>query len=412
MPTTSPARHSELLRYRDEFPLLSRSVYLNTCSLGARSIRSGSRLQEVLEQWDHLGARAWYTHWLDELADLRDDYAWTIRATGDQIALAPNVSTALATIASALDPIHGGDPAALERLAGGGVQVGTRARPKVITTELDFPTLGHQWLARRALGVELEILRSPDGLSVPLEAFAAAIDERTALVATGQVYFTTGAAVDVGGLADLCHERGALLLIDAYQATGLLATDVAALGIDLYVSGSLKWLFGGSGSAFLWVRPELQAALEPTTTGWFSAARQFAFEIGTLEYASGGRKFELGTPSIPSAAIARGGIEVLREIGIDAIAERTLDLGDRLIALADTGGLRVRAVRDPGRRGGIVAIEVASPKSAVDGLAAAGVVADYRPGVVRISPAFYNTEEELALAIAALDELVPASDRV
>jgi selenocysteine lyase/cysteine desulfurase len=406
-----PARRPELLRFRDEFPLLSASVYLNTCSLGARSTRSGSRLREVLEQWDRLGARAWYGHWLDELAALRDDFGWTIGVPGDQIALAPNVSTALATIASALDPIHRGDTAALDRLRAAGLPLGASARPKVITTELDFPTLGHQWLARTALGVEVEILPSPDGLTIPIEAFAAAVDDRTALVATGHVYFTTGAAVDVGALASLCRQRGALLLIDAYQATGLLPTDVAELGVDLYVSGSLKWLFGGSGSAFLWVRPELGAALDPTTTGWFSAARQFAFEIGTLEYASDGRKFELGTPSIPSAAVARGGLAVVREIGIEAIAERTLYLGDRLIGLADAASLRVRAVRDPGRRGGIVAIEVANPKPVVDELAARGVVVDYRPGVVRISPAFYNTEEELALAVAAVDELIPASDR-
>lgn len=406
-----PARHSALLRHRDEFPLLSRSVYLNTCSLGARSTRSGLRLQGVMDQWDRLGARAWYRNWLDELDDLRDDFGWTIGVPGSEVALAPNVSTALATVASAVDPLHRGDSAALARLRDAGLPVGGAPRPKVVTTELDFPTLGHQWLARSALGVEVEILPSPDGLSVPIDAFAAAIDDRTALVATGHVYYTTGGTVDIGALASLCHERGALLLIDAYQATGLLPTDARALGLDLYVSGSLKWLFGGSGSAFLWVRPELHEALDPTTTGWFSADRQFAFEIGTLDYASDGRKFELGTPSVPSAAIARGGLAVVREIGIEPIAERTHDLADRLIGLADAAGLRVRAVRDPSRRGGIVAVEVAEPKPVVDGLAARGIIVDYRPGIVRISPAFYNSDAELDLVVAALDDLVPAPDR-
>lgn len=405
------ARHPGLLRYRGEFPLLSRSTYLNTCSLGARSTRSGSRLQAVLDQWDRLGARAWYRHWLDELAALRDDFGWTIGVPGEEVALAPNVSTALASVASALDPIQRGEPAALGRAHRAGLAAGTHPRPKVITTELDFPTLGHQWLARAALGVEVEILRSPDGLTVPIETFAAAIDERTAVVATGHVYFTTGAVVDVHELATLCHSRGALLVIDAYQATGLLPTDVRALGVDLYVSGSLKWLFGGSGSAFLWMRPELREALEPTTTGWFSSARQFAFEIGALEYAADGRKFELGTPSVPSAAIARGGLEVVREIGIPAIAERTLDLGDRLIVMAEAAGLRVRAVRDPRWRGGIVAVEVADPKPVVDGLAANGIVVDYRPRIVRVSPAFYNTEDELARAVEGIAQLIPESDQ-
>jgi selenocysteine lyase/cysteine desulfurase len=409
--STPRVRHPELLAHRDEFPLLSRSVYLNTCSLGARSERSRRRLDTYLDDWDALGARAWYRRWLGELDRLREDFGAAIGVPGGEITLAPNVSVALAVIASALDGVHRGDAATAERLRAAGIAAGPTPRPKVVTTALDFPTIGHQWLAREALGVELVVIDSPDGIGVPIEAFAEAIDDRTALVATGHVYFTTGARVDLRPLADLCHERGALLLVDGYQATGIVPTDVVADGVDAYVSGTLKWLFGGSGMAFAWVRPALHAALVPTTTGWFSSARQFAFAVDELAFAPDGRRYELGTPSMPSAAIARGGMDLVREIGVERLGERTGDLGDLLVALADAAGLEVRGPRDAASRGGIVPIAVADPKPVVDVLANEGIIVDFRPGVVRCSPAFYNTEDEVRLLVERLDGLVPADDR-
>jgi kynureninase len=255
------------------------------------------------------------------------------------------------------------------------------------------------------------VVPSTDGLTVPLEAFEAAIDDRTALVATGHVYFTTGARTELRPLAELCHERGALLLIDAYQATGIVPTDVLADGVDVYVSGTLKWLFGGPGTAFGWVRPALRDALRPTTTGWFSSARQFDFDVEELDLAPDGRRYELGTPSIPSAAIARGGLELVREIGVGRLGERTLDLGDLIIGLATDAGLDVRAVRSAAGRGGIVPIAVADPKPVVDALAGEGIIVDFRPGVVRCSPAFYNTEDEVRLLVDRLSAHVPAADR-
>jgi len=406
------ARHTELLAHRREFPLLDASVYLNTCSLGARGERSRHRLEEFLADWDALGARAWYRRWLGELDALRADFGAIIGVPGREIALASNVSGALAVIASALDPIHRGDPAALGRLREAGMPVGEAARPRVVTTALDFPTLGHQWLARAPLGVELVVVPAPDGPTMPQDALAEAVDDRTALVATGHVYYTTGARNDLRRLADRCHERGALLLVDAYQATGIVPTDVAADGVDVYVSGTLKWLFGGPGTAFAWVRPALYDALRPTTTGWFSSARQFAFAVDELALADDGRRYELGTPSMPSAAIARGGTELVREIGVERLGERTMDLGDMLIGLAAAAGLAVAAPRDPALRGGIVPIRVTDPRPVVEGLAAEGIIVDYRPGIVRCSPAFYTTEDELRLLVDRLDRLVPAADRV
>ncbi len=411
MPTDA-TRHADLLSYRAEFPLLDASAYLNTCSLGARSERSRERLERFLGDWDSLGARAWYDRWLGELDALREDFGAVIGVPGHEISLASNVSGALAVIASALDPLHRGDPASLARLRDAGLPAGEGARTRVITTALDFPTLGHQWLARAPLGVELVVVPSADGVTVPTEAIVGEIDERTALVATGHVYFTTGAMADLPALAAACHGRGALLLIDAYQATGLVPTDVVAAGIDVYVSGTLKWLFGGSGTAFAWVRPALHEALRPTTTGWFSSARQFDFAVDDLAFAAGGRRYELGTPSVPSAAIARGGTELVREIGVERLGERTRDLGDLLIGLAEQRGMRVATVREASRRGGIVPIRVRDPKPIVDALAAEGIIVDYRPGIVRCSPAFYTTEDELRLLVERLDHLVPTEDRL
>ena len=404
-------RHSDLLAYRAEFPLLAATTYLNTCSLGARSGRSRERLDTFLNEWDHLGARAWYGRWLGELDALRADFGAVIGAPGAEIALAPNVSAALAVVASALDPVHRGHPDALDRLAAAGVAAGVGARTKVVTTALDFPTVGHQWLARAPLGIEVVVVPSPDGLSIPLESFAAAIDERTALVATAHVYFTTGVRNELRPLADLCHARGALLLVDAYQATGIVPTDVVADGVDVYVSGTLKWLFGGPGTAFTWVRPALYDALVPTTTGWFSSARQFDFAVESLDFAADARRYELGTPSVPSAAIARGGMEVVREIGVDRLGERARDLGDLLIAAAREAGLEIGTVVDPDRRGGIVPIRVDEPKRVVDALAAEGIIVDFRPGIVRCSPAFYTTEDEVARLVERLAHLVPGARR-
>ncbi|MDQ4036627.1 MAG: aminotransferase class V-fold PLP-dependent enzyme [Chloroflexota bacterium] len=405
------ARHPELLAYRSEFPLLDASVYLNTCSLGARSERSRRRLEVFLADWDELGARAWYGRWLSELDALRADFGAIVGVAGDEISLAPSVSAALAVIASALDPIHRGDPAALDRLADAGLPAGRAPRTRVVTTALDFPTIGHQWLARAALGVELVVVPSDDGLTVSAEALADAIDERTALVAIGHVFFTTGAANDLAALGRLCHERGALLLVDAYQATGIVPTHLGADEIDVYVSGTLKWLFGGPGCAFLRVRPSLRGALIPTTTGWFSSARQFAFAVDELELAADGRRYEMGTPSVPSAVIARGGTELVLEIGVERLGERTRDLGDLFIALADAAGLEVRAVRDARWRGGIATVAVAEPKRVVDALAADGIIVDYRPGIVRVSPAFYNTEDEVRLLVERLATHVVMIDR-
>src|SRR5213078_4771924 len=232
-----------LARYRGEFPIFRDRIYLNTCSLGALGERARRKVTEFLDGWDARGASAWYDVWWAALGELRARYARVIGATGEEIALAPSISVALSAVAEALDYTR---------------------RPKVVVTSLDFPTVAYQWLAQRARGVELVVVESPDQVSVPVEAISRAVDERTALVATSHVYFTSGAIQDIKAVTDAAHARGALCLIDAYQAVGQVPVDVRAAGVDVLTAGGLKWLLGGPGIVFAYIKEELARRLEPT----------------------------------------------------------------------------------------------------------------------------------------------------
>src|SRR2546428_1644632 len=268
-----------LARYRSEFPIFRDAVYLNTCSLGALGERTRRRTAEFLDLWQARGASAWYDVWWAALAELRARYARIVGASPEEIALAPSVSVALAAVAEALD---------------------YRRRPRVVVTSLDFPTVAYQWLAKRPPphGVELVVVESPDQVSVPVEAIARAVDERTALVATSHVYFTSGAIQDIKRVADAARRCGALTLVDAYQSVGQVPVDVKAAGVDFLTAGGLKWLLGGPGIVLLYVRDELARRLAPAVAGWFGHKNQFAFDPRALELHDDARRFELGTPAL------------------------------------------------------------------------------------------------------------------
>src|SRR6266705_1624851 len=266
----SAGAHS-LARYRSDFPIFRHAVYLNTCSLGALGDRTRRRIAEFIDLWQARGASAWYDVWWAALVELRARYARIVGASPEEIALAPSVSVALSAVAEALD---------------------YQRRPRVVITSLDFPTVAYQWLAKRARGVELVAVESPDQVSVPVEAIARAEDERTARVATSHVYFTSGAIQDIRAVAEAAHARGALCLIDAYQSVGQVPVDVRAVGVDFLTAGGLKWLLGGPGIVFLYVRAELAGRLQPTTAGWFGHRQQFAFDPHALEFNDDARRFE------------------------------------------------------------------------------------------------------------------------
>jgi len=362
-----------LAKYRGEFPIFKTQVYLNTCSLGALGERSRRKVAEFLDQWQSRGAAAWYDVWWEALGDLRARYGRIINARPGEVALAPSISVALSSVAESLDYTR---------------------RPKVVITSLDFPTVAYQWLAKVPHGVELVVVESPDKISVPVDAIARAVDDRTALVATSHVYFTSGAIQDIKRVAEVAHAHGALCLIDAYQSVGQIPVDVQHAGVDALVAGGLKWLLGGPGIVFLYMKEALARRLEPGIAGWFGQRDQFAFDPRALTFHDDTRRFELGTPALAAVYAQLGGLEYIEEIGIPAIREATALLTEDLIATARAAGFKPKVAAEPERRSAIVMIPMPDPAASVRHLAAGGVIADSRPGHVRFSPFFYNVQDD------------------
>jgi selenocysteine lyase/cysteine desulfurase len=379
-PASSPTL-PDLAGYRAQFPIFRNTTYLNTCSLGPLSERSRTRVNTFMDEWSQRGASAWYDVWWERLAALRAGYARVIGAGADEVALHASISTATAVAASTID---------------------YRRRPRVVTTALDFPTMVYQWLAKRPAGVEVVVVDSEDGVTVPVERIAQAVNDRTALVATSHVYFTTGAIQDIAEVARVAHDRGALCLVDAYHSAGQIPVDVRSAGVDFLCGGGLKWLLGGPGIAFLYARRDLIPGLEPTVTGWFAHARQFDFDPRTMHWHDDARRLEQGTPALAAVHAQLGGLELIEEVGIGRIREATAALTRDLIAGAVDRGFRPRVAANPAERSGIVMLPSADPRGDVARLAKARVIADARPGHVRLSPFFYNTAEDHVIALDAL----------
>jgi len=373
----SAVEHPELLTYRDEFPLVQRKTYLNSCSIGALSLRSLLGLPQFL-MWNEWG------RWLDAMARARQQFAALIGAQPHEIALSTSVSSALSSLATALD---------------------YRVRHKVVMSDLEFPTMQYQWLVKERLGIECCLVKSIDRVSVAPEAFAAAVDSQTALLATSRVYYASGAIQDIGTLADIAHQQGAYLLVDDYQATGQIPLDVKALGVDMLVSGGLKWLLGGPGIAFIYVREELIPLLKPTIVGWFGHHEQFQFQEHSFTFRSDARRLEMGTPALASIYAALGGMEIIQEIGVSVVCERTRYLVADLLTRIEQQGWQVQIEPDPRLRSAIVMLKLEHAQEVADELLARNIVADSYFGLLRIAPYFYNTVEENALMINALAEI-------
>jgi kynureninase len=369
----SRAPEGGLARYRSEFAIFKDRIYLNTCSLGALGERSRRKVAEFLDVWQSRGASAWYDVWWAALDELRGRYGRIVNAAPGEIALAPSISVALSAVAESLD---------------------YRRRPKVVITSLDFPTVAYQWLAKARSGLELVVVESTDRISVPIEAIARAVDDRTALVVTSHVYFTSGAIQDIERVAAAAHSHGALCLIDAYQAVGQIPVDVKRTGVDALVAGGLKWLLGGPGIVFLYVRAELARRLEPQIAGWFGQRDQFVFDPRALTFHDDARRFELGTPSLAAVYAQLGGLEYIEEIGVPAIRNVTAELTEDLIGRARDARFAPKVAADPAQRSAIVMIPVPDPAASVRYLADGGIIVDSRPGHVRFSPFFYNVQDD------------------
>jgi len=375
-PGAIPAR--ELAALRAEFPILARKTYLNSCSLGALSRRSEAYLDDFRRLWHDMGASAWYHHWLGRVEELRTRVAGFWGSDSAEVALLPSTSAALSVIAES---------------------VPHKRRSRVVCTELDFPTLIYQWVVKPE--VEVVVLESRDGVSIDVEQFVEAVDERTLFVATSHVFFSTGAVQDVSALAEVAHDAGAYCLIDGYQGLGQVPLDLSATTVDFYTGGPLKWLCGGPGLAYLYVRHDLIDDLAPRITSWFATEGQFDFDPRAFRFRADARRFEMGTPALPTVHTALGGQEIVDEVGLDAVVARNRHLTRHLVTRCREAGFDLR-LPPSDRRSAIVMIRHPDPAGAVRHLAEHDVIVDQRPGFVRVSPHFYNTEEEIDRCVGLL----------
>ncbi len=377
--------HPELEAYRAEFPILQRKTYLNSCSLGALSQRSIDALHRFTENWNEYGAHAWYKLWLGEIAAVKEKFARVIGAKPNEVAIAPSVSAAVSEITSALD---------------------FGKRNHVVMADMDFPTLAYQWLVKQRLGVEVDFVESPDRIHVPPELLIEKIDERTAMVATSRVFFTSGYIQNVQAVAEAAHRRGAYVLIDDYQGTGQIPIDVHALDIDFLVTGTLKWLMGGPGLALVYVREGLISTLQPTMTGWFANRDQFQFNSREFHFREDAGRFESGTPALPTIHTASGGLDIVLEIGVQRIYERTRVLTNDLVERVKAKGWQLRSPEDEHQRSSIVMLALERPDEIVEQLVARRFIVDYRPGLLRISPYFYNTLAENEAIVEEISQIL------
>ncbi|HYU64425.1 MAG TPA: aminotransferase class V-fold PLP-dependent enzyme [Verrucomicrobiae bacterium] len=375
---------------RNEFPLLDRYIYFNACSLGPIPRSGRAALARYAQDWDEQGTPVWFTTWLPLLERFRGKVGELLNAPAGSTAIAPSVSVALTTLATGL-PLPEG-------------------RSKVLIGELDFPTIGHQWLSRSQF--EVEFVPSDDGMTIPPEAFAERIDSSTALVATTHLFYTTGYVQNVRAIADAAHAAGALCLIDGYQACGCVPIDVRAIDCDAYVGGCLKWVSGGPGNAFLYVRPELIPRVRPQGTGWFATRDPFSFTLQELTFADDARRLETGTWAMACHYAGLAGLELVLEVGVAGIQERLRDLTDRILERCDEAGVKTFTPRERSQRCGIVTIESERPEEVESQLHARGVIVDSRPGRVRLSPHWCVTEEELERGMDLVLSQVRAANEV
>ena len=365
---------------RHRFPLLERQVYLNSCSQGVLSDAVRGAYADYLRDWDEKGAP--WEYWMERTETARSSFARLVGADDDEVAVTASVSAGVNAIASGLRVDDG--------------------RDRIVVSDFEFPTVGQIWHAQEDRGFTIRHVPQGDAPVVPLEAFDAAIDEQTALVAITQVCYRNGACIDVAGVVKLAHERGALVLLDSYQAVGSMPIDVKALGVDVLVGGALKYLLSSAGLGFLYCRRDLVEQLRPTATGWFADENVFAMDIQDYSPAHDARRFQAGTPPIPSIYAGIAGIGLMREIGIAETRAHVSQLNEALLAGVDELGGTIVTPRDPAARGALVAIRSTDEHALVGALAGDGLLTSSRDGNLRISAHCYNTHEDIEQLLAGL----------
>ena len=387
MKTTELAGGIDVERWRREFPIVETCTYLVSHSLGAMPRKAADYLQEFADTWGSRGVRAWYEGWWEIGRETGNLLAPILGVEKNAISMHQNVTVAQAVIASCFSYEH--------------------PRHKIVMTDLEFPSNHYLFEGFRRYGAEIVYVPSSDPIRIDLQRLLDAIDERTVLVPLSYVLFKSAAITDVRAVIDKAHHVGAHVILDVYQGAGAVPIDLNGWDADFAVGGSVKWLCGGPGAGYLYVRPDLARMLKPSFVGWAAHEEPFAFATGAVRHAGSPERFQSGTPNVPSLYSARAGYEIVGAIGVPAIRERSLALTRRIIAAAQAAGYRLNTPLDDRERGGSVIIDVPNSAAVADELIKRGVIVDHRPGAgIRMAPHFYNTAHEIDRAMTTLGELV------
>ena len=379
----------ELLKWRKEFPILEKTVYLISHSLGAMPKATYEQLHDYADQWATRGVRAWAEGWWDMPVTIGNEIARIIGADPGSVVMHQNVSICQSLILSCFEP--------------------TAERNKIVYSELNFPSVMYVYEAHARSGkLRIETVKSDDGITVPLERMLDAIDETTLLVPFSHVLFKSAFLQDAKAIIDKAHEVGAMVVLDTYQSAGTVPFSVKELNADFATGGSVKWLCGGPGAGYLYVRPDLQQKLQPKTTGWMAHENPFAFDT-ELRYASDVTRFLHGSPSIPALFAAKSGYAIINEIGVDRIRAKNVKQTEYLVRLAEEAGFQVTSPRDPAHRGGTITVAHEHAAAMAKELVRREFIIDFRPGAgIRISPHFYTTDRELELIIEEMKKISAA----
>ncbi len=385
-PSSVDSKEDPLLAWRDEFPILEHTTYMISHSLGPMPRRAVTALQEYAETWSTRGIRAWSEGWWEMPLTCGDLVGSIIGAPPGRVAMHQNVSVCQTIVTSCFD-------------------WNTR-RNKLVTEGLNFPSNDYIYHALARQGARVVSVPTDDGMTIPVDRILQAIDEETQLVSISHVAFRSSFLHDLHAITERAHDVGAYVVADLYQSAGIVPIDVTALKVDFATGGSVKWLLGGPGAGYLYVRPDLDEQFKPSATGWAAHVHPFEFDSGPIAHASDMHRFLNGTPNVPAMYAARSGYQIVNEIGVEAIRDKSIRQTELLIALADEQGLKVRSPRAAASRGGTIIVDVRDGRAVTAELERRGILVDFRPGAgIRIAPHFYTSDSEIAHTISQIAEI-------
>lgn len=378
---------SEVDAWRQEFPILKDVIHVANCSQSAQSKRVRAAINDYLDNWLTVGMD--WQSWMDEVNKAKAEFAKLINADTSEIAISTSVSETVSSIASALDY--------------------TGKRKKIVTTDAEFPTVNYIWLAHQKYGAKTDIISVNDNHQIDISEYERYIDESTLLTSITQVYYLNGFKQDIAKITDIAHRKGSLILVDAYQGLGTEPIDVKAMNIDILTSGNLKYLFGIPGIAFMYVNKELVSMLKPSETGWFGQENPFLFQTRYIDWASGTRRFDTGTPPVLTAYAAKAGLEIVNEVGVNRIKDRIDMLSARALNGCMDRGLKTISPLDINKKGGTTAIllpdSMDSHHMEVE-LRKRNIIASARGDVIRVAPHFYTKAEEIDIVLDNIADIL------